>query len=194
MIGASSDLRKGLEHDFPPFPAFNLCRTLTDQTDETDEMAQDQRSILDSTEIITYRMPMKGREEILRQVEQFLRTRQEILFAYAHGSFIEAPFFRDLDIAVFLKQKDLQRVRYTYEIGLEDALEKILTVNFPLEVRLLNSASVAFQYKAIGGRLLVDRDPDLRVDFWTRVISRYLDIKPILLYHTKEAFSYEARP
>jgi len=148
---------------------------------------------LDNNKIITCSMTMEKREELLRRAGKYLETREEILFAYAHGSFVEAPYFRDLDIGVFLRQEDVKTIRYTYEIGLEDALEKILSVTFPLEVRLLNSASIAFRYRAIRGRLLVDRAPDLRADFCMRVISRYLDIKPILLYHTREAFTYEAR-
>jgi len=149
---------------------------------------------LESSRIVTYEMEMKKRDELLGRVGKHLLSHGEILFAYAHGSFLEAKHFRDLDVGVFLAKEDFQRVRYTYEIGLEEELESLLGLNIPLDVRLLNSASISFQYRAIGGRLLLDRAPDLRMDFCTRVMSRYLDIRPILLYHTKEAFSYETRP
>lgn len=142
--------------------------------------------------IVTYHLAMEDREKLLGQVEKYLANREEILFAYAHGSFIEDTFFRDMDIAVFLNSDDASQVLYYYEIAIEDALEKLLGARFPVDVRMLNSAPISFQYRAICGRLLLDRDPKTRIDFFSRLVSRYLDIKPILLYHTKEAFSNEA--
>ncbi len=146
---------------------------------------------MDSPGIITHTMQMEDRDRLLRLVGEHLLSRGEILFAYAHGSFLQEPHFRDLDIAVFLEKEHCRRAGYRYETDLEEELQTRLGVPFPLDVRLLNRAPVSFQYKAIGGRLLVDRAPDLRVEFCTRVMSRYLDIRPVLLHHMREAFSYD---
>ncbi|MBW1919634.1 MAG: nucleotidyltransferase domain-containing protein [Deltaproteobacteria bacterium] len=146
---------------------------------------------METSRIATYTMGMEERAELLRQVERLLFSRKEILFAYAHGSFLREKHFRDLDIGVFLDREHFKGVRYNYEIQLEEELKRLLEVEFPVDVRPLNSASIPFQYKAIRGRLLLDRSPDVRVSFCTRVTSRYLDMRPVLRYHTKEAFSYE---
>ena len=143
------------------------------------------------TNIITYHLSAKERERLLREVEIYLAEREEILFAYAHGSFVTDAFFRDLDIAVFLRAEEASGVRYTYELGLESEIEKALASGFPVDVRVLNFVPISFQYRAICGRLLLDRDPQARVAFFSKVVSRYLDIKPILRHHTKEAFSNE---
>ena len=148
---------------------------------------------METDRIIAYTMGMDKRDELLRRVEEHLSRREEILFAYAHGSFLRDKYFRDLDIGVFLDQEHFKAVGYNYEIRLEEELERLPGVEFPVDVRLLNSASISFQYKAVRGRLLLDMAPDVRVNFCTRVMSRYLDIRPVLLYHTKEAFSYETR-
>lgn len=146
---------------------------------------------MQTREIATYTMGMKKREQILQHVEKHLLGRKEIIFAYAHGSFLEEKHFRDLDIGVFLDREHFKEVRYSYEMALEEELERFLGVKFPVDVRLLNAASIPFQYGAIRGRLLLDRSPDMRVNFCTWVMSRYFDMRPVLLYHTNEAFSYE---
>ena len=144
------------------------------------------------TKIITHHLPAKERERLLREVEIYLAKREEILFAYAHGSFLADTFFRDLDIAVFLRAEEASGVRYTYEVGLEAEIERALAARFPVDVRVLNFTPISFQYRAICGRLLLDRDPQARVDFFSKVVGRYLDIKPILRHHTREAFSNES--
>jgi hypothetical protein len=58
----------------------------------------------------------------------------------------------------------------------------------------MNSTTIPLQYHALRGLLLVDRNPDMRAEVMTRIASLYLDIAPILTYHTKEAFSRDAQP
>lgn len=139
--------------------------------------------------INTFHLDKQAREGILHRAQQFLARQDEILFAYAHGSFLEGTFFRDLDLAVFVKPESIQQTTYRYETQLEDALEKFLKINFPLDLRVLNKTSISFQYQVICGRLLFERHPEARIDYVTGVISRYLDIKPMLTHHMQEAFN-----
>jgi len=120
-----------------------------------------------------------------------LARESEIVFAYAHGSFVQDGPFRDLDVAVFLDPAFLPEADFRYEMQLQSRLENAVKSPCAVDARILNKASLSFQYHAIRGRLLLDRKPDVRVSFSTYVVSRYLDIEPILRHHTKEAFALD---
>lgn len=134
-------------------------------------------------------MKQGQKEKILNHVAVYLESQHpEILFAYAHGSFLNDGPFRDLDVAIFLLPEIAARSDFHYEMQLESRIEKTLHAQFSIDVRALNTAKLSFQYHALRGRLLIDRNPDVRIDFATKTASRYLDIAPILNHHTREAF------
>ena len=109
------------------------------------------------------------KKEIVDELTRLLREREEIIFAYLHGSFLTHDF-RDIDIAVYLKKDE--DVLYEVELGVE--LEKIL--KFPVDVRVLNSAPLTFKFKVIkDGLLLFSRDERIRSDFEALTISEYHD-------------------
>ncbi|MFP4533508.1 MAG: nucleotidyltransferase domain-containing protein [Desulfobacterales bacterium] len=136
----------------------------------------------------------RDRETLLEQIGATLHRHQEILFAFCHGSFAEDRPFRDIDLAVFLDPGLAPEVDFRYEMQLESEIEKAINRPAPIDVRLLNTAKLSFQYHALKGRLLLDRQPDIRIDFTTKTLARYLDIAPILKFHTKEAFAGETGP
>lgn len=147
-----------------------------------------------STQIQTYALSVEKKEVCLQRISGFLEEDQSILFAYAHGSFLESPRFRDLDVAVFLLPDNLPLRPYVYEIEVETAIRQNLKFPFPVDVRIINSAGIPLKYHALRGRLLLDRNPEMRLEIMTKIASLYLDIAPILAYHTKEAFSHGAQP
>ena len=109
------------------------------------------------------------KKEIIDELTRLLIEREEIIFAYLHGSFLTHDF-RDIDIAVYLKKDE--DVLYEVELGVE--LEKIL--KFPVDVRVLNSAPLTFKFKVIkDGLLLFSRDERIRSDFEALTISEYHD-------------------
>jgi len=106
---------------------------------------------------------------IINKVTRMLKEREEIVFAYLHGSFLTHDF-RDIDIAIYLKEDE--DVLYEVKLGVE--LEKIL--GFPVDVRVLNSAPLTFRFKVIkDGLLLFSRDERIRSDFEALTISEYHD-------------------
>ena len=147
-----------------------------------------------NNKIKTYTLSAEKREICLQRISGFLEEDLSILFAYAHGSFLESSRFRDVDIAVFLKPDNLPLRPYVFEIEIETAIVQHLGFPFPVDVKIMNSAGIPLQYHALRGRLLMDRNPDIRLDIMTKIASLYLDIAPILTYHTKEAFSRDAQP
>lgn len=128
------------------------------------------------------------KKEYLQALSASLKGREEILFAYAHGSFLEEGPFRDLDIAVFLRPEAMPASRFHYEDRMAAELTEAVKPSFPLDIRIMNGAPIAFQYRAFRGRLLMERDEDLRIEVLAYIVGRYLDIKPILEHHLKEAF------
>lgn len=134
-------------------------------------------------------MEQGEKEKILNRVAACLaRQHPEVLFAYAHGSFVNDGPFRDLDVAIFLLPEIAARSDFHYEMQMEAQIEKALGAQFAIDVRALNTAKLSFQYHVLRGRLLIDRNPDVRIDFSAKTASRYLDIAPILNHHTREAF------
>ncbi|MFW6297974.1 MAG: nucleotidyltransferase domain-containing protein [Desulfosalsimonas sp.] len=137
-------------------------------------------------------MTPREKENLLNQVYMHLEQHPEIMFAFAHGSFIEGGPFRDLDIAIFLNPKFLSDISFRYEMQIESRIKKELKIPFKVDVRILNRAPLSFRYHALRGRLLLDREPDARIAFTTQTAGRYLDIEPILKHHTREAFAGES--
>jgi len=124
------------------------------------------------------RLSQKDKTEIIQDLSNFLNEREEILFSYLHGSFIENSYFRDIDIAIFLKENQIPKNDILkYELSLPLKIQS--RIKFPIEVRVINYAPLAFQYYSTTGKLLSCCDDDKRVDFLTYVRSLYLDYKPI---------------
>jgi hypothetical protein len=111
----------------------------------------------------------KRREQIIRRIKDYFLDKDDVVFAYLHGSFIESLKFRDIDIAIFVKNP----VR---EIELESDLSYELTdkTGYPVEVRIINNASIAFQMAVLRkGRLLISKADNVRTDFIENTSRRY---------------------
>ncbi|RJQ48534.1 MAG: hypothetical protein C4530_24635 [Desulfobacteraceae bacterium] len=62
-------------------------------------------------------------------------------------------------------------------------------LNYPIDIRVLNFASVPFRFQMVSGKLLHVKADEIHSKFLEETIRRYLDIKPILYRATKEAFA-----
>ena len=134
--------------------------------------------------------PRKISLEEKRRLRAFLTARleekEEILFAYVYGSFLQGPF-RDIDIAVFLaggspELSDPLR----YEMALEQELEEVVGV--PVDVRVLAAAPLSFAFTVLKtGEILVSRDERARCEFVCRILAEYHDFS----YH-RERYRREA--
>jgi hypothetical protein len=128
----------------------------------------------------------KEKERLVRVITDILRNKPEVLFVYLHGSFTEELPFHDIDVAIYFSEA--READVTLEaLELSDRLSRELGI--PVDVRALNFASTPFQYQALRGRLLFEKDQDRTARFTERTVRRYLDIKPFLLAGMKEAFA-----
>jgi len=114
----------------------------------------------------------QAKEEIVDAISTFLQQHGEIYAAYLFGSFITKKLFADIDLGVLLRREPEDILEY--EIELESKLEKL--ERFRLDVRVLNRAPISFAQNVIRhGRLIIDKEPNIRSDFESYVLKKYFD-------------------
>jgi predicted nucleotidyltransferase len=133
-----------------------------------------------------FKITRQEKEDIVRRIDGFLQNHPDLLFAYVHGSFISNDQFRDIDVAIYLKAKPTELLQA--ELDLETALYNL--IQYPVDVRILNSAPLSFRYNVIkdGRRLAVIND-DARCDFEETTVSNYFDFAPYRKMYLQEALN-----
>lgn len=126
--------------------------------------------------------------EIIGILSQTLSQRNEILFAYLHGSFLESKTFQDIDVAVYLEETTKYDINIIeYEIALSLLVEKQLRMT--ADVKALNWAPLSFRYNVSRGLLLLSRDELKREDFLCATWMEYFDFLPISKAYVREVLS-----
>jgi hypothetical protein len=137
-----------------------------------------------------HRLDGRERERCLEAISHYLNGCDEILFSYAHGSFAAGRPFRDVDVALWLRPDRAPSSPFHYEDELSEAvcgaIRSVLQRNLPVDVRILNETPIPFQFRVFQGRVLTSADDDFRLDRVEYVISRYLDMKPLLHQAVKD--------
>lgn len=132
-----------------------------------------------------YRAEAGERERAMRALATALETEPDVEFAWLHGSFLAAGAFHDVDVGVHLLPAASGR---PYR-GVELALHLGHAARFPVDVRVLNDAPVAFLFHVFRtGRPLICRADERMADLMERTAREYLDGEPLLRRATVEAF------
>lgn len=130
-----------------------------------------------------YTIPREERQAVCDRLCDALKEREEIIFAYVHGSFLSGPF-RDIDIGVYVRDPQVTDIKW--EFSMERGLEE--RISYPVDLRVLNSAPLSFHYSVIRqGFLLFSRDENVRTDVETATILRYLDFSYFRDSYRREA-------
>ncbi|MGA2467595.1 MAG: nucleotidyltransferase domain-containing protein [Thermodesulfobacteriota bacterium] len=125
---------------------------------------------------------------IMEKLRYSLEKRPNLLLAYVYGSFVMADKFRDIDIAVYLKQ--IPSTPLHVELELETELGNIIK-NYLVDVRILNNAPLSFRYNVIkSGKPIVVVDDDARTDFEEATLSNYFDFSPFRKMYLKETLGH----
>ncbi len=133
-----------------------------------------------------HKLTKSEKEKVKEIITDILEKREEILFSYIHGSFIENDF-RDIDIAVYLKNK---KRFLKYELNLEREIEDV--VGYPVDVRVLNQSPLSFRFNVIkNGIMLFSNDENIRCDFESLGIVEYHDFDYQMKNYRKEAMGIE---
>jgi predicted nucleotidyltransferase len=118
---------------------------------------------------------------LLNILKEILERDEDIQFAYLYGSqaYGSTYFESDVDIAVYLKPADIKEY-----VKKEKELTSILITQLhtdKIDLRILNVSPFLLQYKIIKeGIPIVIRDEVERVDFETRVMNKFFELKPHL--------------
>jgi predicted nucleotidyltransferase len=132
-----------------------------------------------------------SKEEKLK-IEEMLRNavekHSEVLFAYLHGSFVKDDGFKDIDVAVYVKEIPLSLLQY--ELSLETELMELIGRHL-VDVRILNLSPLSFRFNVIkDGIVLFVRDNDERVEFQETTIRDYLDFAYHRALYVKETLGH----
>ena len=122
-------------------------------------------------------------DKIIKHLELELSNESRVMFAYIYGSALSSDKPRDIDIAVYLFPIDFEKLSLngegslSFAIPLEMNLEK--QAKRKIDVQILNRAPLSFRYRVItDGRLIVDKDSNIRCDFEYLSRVEYYDFSP----------------
>jgi uncharacterized protein len=124
-------------------------------------------------------------QSICAALGERLSQRKEILFAILYGSAIEGGTFRDLDIGVFLDRVLASEVA-DWELAGDLADELSRAVSLPVDVQVLNEATLPFRYNVSRGAPLAVRDAEALAFFLERTWDDFLDFRPVAMQYLKE--------
>ncbi len=97
-----------------------------------------------------YRISEGEREKILRKIKSLLEKDHEIILAFIHGSFRFNKPFRDIDIAVLLRDKER-----AFEYSVNKSVELEEEIGLPIDIHVLNDAPVTFRYHVVKNGILL---------------------------------------
>lgn len=130
----------------------------------------------------------RDREQIAGALRRELEARPEVVLALLHGSFLKGAAYRDIDVAVWLDPGRLSlddRFRYALDLSVHLQLQ----LGSPIDVRVLNDASLAFRYHVLQGRPLVTRDDEFLDELRARTWDDYLDFQPFAREYLRAVLS-----
>ena len=123
------------------------------------------------------------KKNIMKDIVSALTKHDEIVLAYVFGSFVQSDKFSDIDLGILIKEK--LDTPMDMELNLEIALEDI--VHYPVDVRILNHAPISFCQNVIRhGRVVLERDANLRANFTGNILKQYFDFAPFRRRYLKE--------
>jgi len=121
----------------------------------------------------TFQMESEERKRLLRGLKGLLEDVEGVVFAYVHGSFVELDAFRDIDVALWVKDPE---EAFNYAVALSVKLEA--EVGVPVDVHVLNDAPLPFKRQVFTkGELLLSVDEGFRLRMLDETLRRYFDLK-----------------
>jgi len=137
--------------------------------------------------IMKHSLKKSEKEKIIQEISSYLfQGHDEILTVYIFGSFISAQSFSDIDIGI-IAAMDLSKP-LELELELENRLEK--AIKFPVDVRILNQAPISFAQNVFrAGRVIIDKNPNMRADFEGRILKQYFDFSPFQQRYLQEVIN-----
>jgi predicted nucleotidyltransferase len=108
-----------------------------------------------------------------------------ICFAILYGSAADSESFRDVDVGIWIDRTVLppaQDLDFAFDLAAK--LEKLIP--FPVDVRVINDAPLAFRYNVSKGIPLIVHDEEQFARFLERTWDEYLDFEPVAMQYIRE--------
>ncbi len=114
----------------------------------------------------------REKADIVQRLRQILSARQEIFFAYLHGTFVDEVPFNDIDVAVYLAAP----IEDSFDYAMRLSVELTRELHLPVDVQVLNGAPLSFQHPVLqSGVILLGKDEDFLADYIERLSLDYMD-------------------
>jgi predicted nucleotidyltransferase len=121
------------------------------------------------------KLTVEEKERLLESLRKELEGVDGIVFAYVHGGFVEMDVFRDVDVAVWIKNPE---DALDYEVDFSAKLEASLKT--PIDLHALNQAPLSFRHHALTrGKLLFSKDEETRIRLIDETVRQYADLKKL---------------
>ena len=133
---------------------------------------------------MSHTLSRSEKEKVIQIISShFFQQYDEIFAVYIFGSFISERHFSDIDIGI-ITAMDLSKP-LDFELKLENRLEKL--IRYPVDVRILNLAPISFSQNVFRtGRVIIDKNPNMRADFEGRILKQYFDFSPFQQRYLQE--------
>lgn len=117
-----------------------------------------------------YRYFEGNKEVVLRKLRSVLNSEEEVLLAIVFGSFVELNSYRDVDVAIYAKSKDLE-----YVAKLSAKLE--LELGVPVDVVPLDEISSKFRYNVlVNGIIVVEKISGIYEALLNQTLDELIDL------------------
>lgn len=105
------------------------------------------------------------RQEITKKIKQVLLEKEDVVFVFIFGSFLDSPSFRDIDIGIYVDGIRKDEV-FDYELKLSKRIADECNLPFDIfDVKVLNFAPKAFLNNIFSrSKLLFSKDDQLLSD------------------------------
>ncbi|MFW5790976.1 MAG: type VII toxin-antitoxin system MntA family adenylyltransferase antitoxin [Bacillota bacterium] len=127
------------------------------------------------------------KEARLKKLKKHLYQKEEIIFAYIYGSVArnQDTSRSDIDLAVYIDEdKKPEAGPFGYRSELITELQPL--AGNDIDLIILNEASNLLAYNVFKeGKLLFNKDPELRTEIQAKTVDKYLDFLPMLKVQEK---------
>lgn len=135
-----------------------------------------------------YRLTPDAREAVANRLTELLSQEPVVLGAWLYGSFAEGRPFHDIDVAVYVRPDSAAATDpLPLMLALGNRLER--AIRLPIDLRVVNSAPLSFQFRATAGRPLLLRDPEACYQFIEHVRRMYWDFEPMIRKYLKDVLT-----
>jgi predicted nucleotidyltransferase len=118
------------------------------------------------------------KDVIIRRIRDILSSLPSLRVAYVYGSFLSRDDFHDIDCALLIDDGAGEEYFLKFAAKVGEILEEALGFTHKCDIRVLNDEPVWFRFEVIStGMPMYVRNEDDRIDFETRVLVEYQDIK-----------------